>query len=130
VHGQRTRHRGRARAANLLSKCIVLVSAEAVESGLRVRATGADDERVRDEFAAELGPDGFFHYRPERTPDAIQDSLPGEVNLDDRDKRGVLEFKLEASEHLDDIVNSVERWEEMHLLVCWERWSHNANAFR
>ncbi|MDQ5807041.1 MAG: ATP-binding protein [Actinomycetota bacterium] len=64
--------------------------------------------------------DGFFHYRPGHTPDPVQDRMPGEMQLDDRDKRGIVEFKLHGSELLDNIVSGVKRWEEMDLLVCWE----------
>jgi hypothetical protein len=64
--------------------------------------------------------DGYFHYRPERVPDVVQERLAGEAVLDDRDKRGILEFKLDASEMLDNIVNRVKRWEEMDLLICWD----------
>jgi hypothetical protein len=92
---------GERERANLLSKCIVIVSADAVDSGLQVRATGADDERVRAEVAAELGPDvevevwGRFPNELSPRPCAgYMEREPGRLQL---------RYVLYGDDHLDDI---------------------------
>jgi hypothetical protein len=92
---------GERERAELLSQGIVLVSADARESGLRVRVTGAGEERVRSAVAAQLGLDVEVQ---------VWGRLPRELSprrcvgyMEREPGRLQLRYVLRCDEHLDDI---------------------------
>ncbi|MEU9844408.1 hypothetical protein AB0C69_34925, partial [Actinomadura sp. NPDC048032] len=64
--------------------------------------------------------DSYFEYTPSLVHDRLRSILPGEEDVDIRDREGVAEFKLTADSIISDVVASVKKWTDMKFLVCWE----------
>ena len=63
--------------------------------------------------------DGWVEIDPDATASQLEEVLPGLPELPARDRAGILEFKLNASDILEDVVNDVKDWTELELIVCW-----------
>lgn len=64
--------------------------------------------------------DAYFEYDSSLVSDFLKQALPGDEDLPESQKEGVAEFKFEASDLLQDIVNDTKVWTDIQYLVCWE----------
>ncbi|MDX6580998.1 MAG: hypothetical protein QOI10_182 [Solirubrobacterales bacterium] len=63
--------------------------------------------------------DGWVEIDPAAVPDEMDAVLPGLPELPSKQRTGVIEFKYQASDVLNDTVNETKDWTELDLLVCW-----------